>query len=166
MDDQSREADRSGWDDIRPAPVDRLVARRPTQRKAPSTLGWYHVRWIAINIALIAVTAWLYIHFLIPRILGNPSGGQQNVAVAAASIDRETTPVEPRPMTADSVQRLRREPERADPATMEALKNATGALKAGRARCVGGHLMTDKIVRGTRTFEPITYQGAGLTCND
>jgi hypothetical protein len=136
MEDQQRETDWPGWHDIRPAVVDRPMARRPTQR-APSTLGWYHVRWIAINIALIAVTAWLYIHFLIPRILGNPNGGQQDVAVVDVKPSSGTTATPTTDLAAESVRRLRREPQ-LTAVEADSMRRAGTAMASGEFRCIGG----------------------------
>jgi hypothetical protein len=59
------------------------VARRSAQRTPPSSLGWHHIRWIAINTALIAATAYLYVHSPIPRLLV----GRQPLKQAAAQND-------------------------------------------------------------------------------
>lgn len=128
MENQQRESDGSGWHAIRPEVADSVMASRTTQRKAPASRGWYHAKWIAINIALIAALAYLYVYQLVPRITGTyyqPSAGNGSPDPVA---EQETTSVIPRSTDLNSVQRLRREPP----------PEIVAAVTANAIRCIDG----------------------------
>lgn len=130
---------------------------------------WHHAKWIAINVALIAFTGWLYAEYLIPRfIVGETSatrvgtdtwigdGGQERSAGGrsdtAASRDRQQQPVAasaPMPKPDQERRRPRREPQR------EREYFDAESLRQIEAECIAGTVVRRKIVNGVQEITNI-----------
>lgn len=77
---------RTGWDQFPPEAARGPVAARRHAREAEAARRarvWYHARWIVINLVLIAASAWLYAHVLIPRFITKELTSQAAVLVHA-----------------------------------------------------------------------------------
>lgn len=127
-------------------------------RPRSSGRGWYHARWIAINIALIGFLAWLYLHFLIPRYIDQPEN--------RLSDGRRETPLEEvLPATGDTGaslhlsearSRLRRDRQRTPRA---AYANPETVAEMG-GTCMGGRVFRSKVTKGVTVIMEVV----GVRC--
>lgn len=72
MTTEERSHDATGWDRFHLEDVSRAPQNRHRSRQADAAKRarrWHHAKWIAINVALIAVTGWIYAEYLIPRFI-------------------------------------------------------------------------------------------------
>lgn len=145
-----------------------MAARRRAREAeaARRTRGWYHARWIVINLVLIAASAWLYVHVLIPRFITKELTSQAAVLVhadyegsapsarsAAHSIQAK---VSTNHRSAPDHRRTRREsqstpkPDYADSATIKQLG----------AQCVAGRVFRKTVANGVTEITEV----ADLRC--
>jgi hypothetical protein len=120
--------------------------------------GWYHARWIAVNAALIAFLAWLYLHFLIPRYIDQPEN--------RSSESRWETPLEaPLPATTATRARLHHNQQRSRPGRMQqrtpraAYANPETVAEMG-GTCIGGRVFRSKVTKGVTVIKEVV----GVRC--
>lgn len=141
----------------------------------------YHVRWIGINIAILAVSAYVYAGILIPRyIVGETAatrtaagewiaGSHADDAAAGGEQHREEVgrPEQPMPMPVATVARKdpagMRHPyrQRVDRGSATPAFVDTATLRALGATCISGMPVRREIIDGVPSYSPIP----GLTCH-
>lgn len=168
---------RAGWDHLSPEDFGSAVAPERHAREAEATKRAkrrHHAKWIAINLALIAITGWLYANVLIPRfIVGYTNatrvGPDQWIAdrteqpsadggtTASSSVTPQTAATTARVPTRHPSQerpRQRREPRRATEYV------DAESLRIIDAECIAGTVVRRKVVNGVQEIANIP----GMTC--
>lgn len=164
MENPARKTDRTRWDEVHTAISDSDLARRETAHRRATARGtqppskfWHHAKWIAINVALIAATAYVYRYHLIPTFI-TPGMDQKPVWREGVGVEAARTNAA-NPMTAhpDNPPRLRRERSRLPPFQQPAgHQPATPALNVITAqeakslgyRCIGGVAYRVQVIDG------------------
>lgn len=135
------------WDQLSPEDAGGIVATRRHAREAEAAKRarhWHHAKWIAINVALIAFTGWLYAAFLIPRFI---VGDTAATRVAPNTWIADRPGQSPAGDTKDRVNpdrgenHRRRIPSERQPTTADEraiLERVHTAKANGRLRCIGG----------------------------
>lgn len=180
---------RARWDQLSPEDAGGIVAARRDAREAETakrSRTLHHAKWIAINLALIAFTGWLYAAFLIPRfivgdtsatrvapdswIADRPSQSPADDLQERSTSGRVDVPVD-RTSTAAFVdrgsttveqerRRLRREQKPLSQAELAEFDSLGRAIKRGDARCIGG-----RGYRYERSGDATTIVDTGMTCH-
>ena len=175
---------RTGWDHVPPETTGSNLAARRHAREADAAKRarrWCHARWIALNVALIASTAWLFSAVLIPRfIVGETAATRvapdtwvadtpQQLSAGGRDADSANhgSPAEslsqPRVDLSQQRDRLRREPM-ITPAQQSAVDAFNRAMREGRGSCIDSRAF-ERIERNGVTHIQEIGRGLSLTCH-
>lgn len=176
-------ADRSGWDDFHAhISHDALRSRTPapisptTRAAAPSSRGWYHVRWIVLIVLLVGATGYAVSEYLAAK-----AGQTTNAAKWFATrhtidaLQRQQKvdhmgvgPGNARPQQGANQTRGQAAPAIAarsndtGPATRDALERIDAAGKAGTLKCIAGVPYEVATRDGVTSYTNLP----GATCNN
>jgi len=140
-----------------------------TRGTPPASRFWYHARWIAINVAILAATAYVYAYHIIPRFQGVKSGsagGDGRAAEITSGTPRNNGADITRPIDQERI-RLGRTRQRADrrPATPALPRSAFADERTMRelgATCIAGMAVRREMIDGVPSYTPI----AGESCRE
>lgn len=159
---------RAGWDQLPSPDAGSTLAARRHAREAEAAQRarrWYHARWIALNVALIALLAWLYLNFLIPRYIDQPEN-QYSAGRVAPSTEPNDTAAFITAVTANLDQerhRLRRKPM-LTPAQQSEADAFQRAMREGRGSCING-VPFQRVDRAGVTHIEQIGRDLSLTCH-
>ena len=157
-------------------PVARGMVERMEKRQKPTGKAmrpkegrfWYHARWIAINLVLIAVSAFLYAEYLIPRFIGGNDPPSVHTQDRLEPDDRvQPMPARVRQAANDGVgtspkqgMREASRPSRARPR----IYYSPDVMKREGLRCIGGIAYKMREVNGVTTVENYRSGSDSIRC--
>jgi hypothetical protein len=160
---------RTGWHLLPSEAVESPAAVRRRAREtdaARRARRWDHARWIAINLVLIGVSAWLYVHVLIPRFITKEPASQAAAFVHAAqenSAPSATPAARPEYVRVGATPRHlpdHRRPRPEPRSTPKPVYATPAIIKELGARCVGGRVFRTTVTNGVTAIDEV----AGLHC--